>query len=175
MTEGLSTELRKELETRDELSLALEMLVVDQATRLLALEAIVNRLAATKDVDLKAVRKWIAEEGKRSRTRFENISGFVERSQRIAAELVEKSGAPARRTKRKAPVGKKKRTAVTGTKTRTASAGKAKGRPAKARRTAGRSAKAGRSTRTKRPAKANRPAKAKRPTKARRSATGRRK
>ncbi len=172
MTEGLSRELRKELETRDELSLALEMLVVDQATRLLALEAIVNRLVATKDVDLKTVRKWIAEEGKRYRTRFEDITGFVERSQRIAAELVEQSGAPARR---------KKRTAATGTKKRAAPAGKAKGRPAKARGTAGRSAKAGRSTRTKQPAKAkrstrtNRPAKARRRTKARRSATGRRK
>ena len=111
----LSRRLQMELEKRDDTILALEMLVVDQASRLLALESLVLEAMAGRDVSAAAVRQRVAEAAERFRASFERIEGFAERSQRIAAELIGASaGAPSRakakaKTKAKAkPIEKSK-------------------------------------------------------------------
>jgi hypothetical protein len=88
MTGDLPRDLRDELAKRDELILALEMLVVDQASRLLALEAVVAGLPAVGDVRLDAAKTRIAAGAERFRERFESIGGFTERAQRIAEEII---------------------------------------------------------------------------------------
>lgn len=84
----LSRALRQELEKRDETILALELLVVDQASRLLALESLVLEAMAGDDVDPKAVQRRVAEAALRFRANFEAIDGFAERAQRIAREMI---------------------------------------------------------------------------------------
>lgn len=90
----LSRALREELERRDEMILALEMLVVDQASRLLALEALVLEAMLADEVDLSAVELRIAEAAERFRASFERVEGFAERAQRIAGEMIGSAAAP---------------------------------------------------------------------------------
>ena len=81
--------IKGELEKRDELILALEMLIVDQASRLLALEAIVVNMAGAENVKAADVKALIVQESKRFQQHFEGASmtGFVERAQRISMQL----------------------------------------------------------------------------------------
>jgi len=81
--------IKGELEKRDELILALEMLMVDQASRLLALEAVVVNMAGAGNVKADDVKARIAQESKRFQQHFEgeSMTGFVERAQRIAMQL----------------------------------------------------------------------------------------
>ena len=81
--------IKEELERRGELILALEMLTVDQACRLLALEAIVASIPAAKKVKSADVKAYIAEQSKRYRRHFEgqSLGGFTERAERMAKEL----------------------------------------------------------------------------------------
>ena len=65
----LSRALRAELERRDETILALEMLVVDQASRLLALESLVLETMSAERVDLPAVHRRITSAAERFRER----------------------------------------------------------------------------------------------------------
>lgn len=99
--------IKGELEKRDELILALEMLMVDQACRLLALEAVVVNMAAAGKVKPGDVKTRIAQESKRFQQHFEgeSMAGFVERAQRIAEQLSKSATAkvvkkkPAKRAK----------------------------------------------------------------------------
>ncbi|MBT3171849.1 MAG: hypothetical protein HOM52_06215 [Rhodospirillaceae bacterium] len=88
--------VKEELEKRGELILALEMLTVDQACRLLALEAVVANIPAAKKAKTTDVKAYIAAQSKRYRKHFEgqSLSGFTERAERIAGELI----APAKAT-----------------------------------------------------------------------------
>ena len=95
----MARRLREELEQRDDTILALEMLVVDQASRLLALESLVLEALAGRDVSAAAVRRRVAEAAERFRASFERIEGFAERSQRIATELIDAGTAPRARAK----------------------------------------------------------------------------
>ena len=81
--------MQAELEKRDELILALELLMVDQACRLLALEAVVVNMAETGKVKADDVKARITQESKRFQQHFEGegLTGFVTRAQRIAKEL----------------------------------------------------------------------------------------
>jgi hypothetical protein len=88
----LSKGLREELERRDDTILALEMLVVDQASRLLALEALVLEAMMRTDIDLVAVQRRVGAAAERFRSSFERIEGFAERAQRIAGEMVGDAG-----------------------------------------------------------------------------------
>jgi len=83
-----SKAIQKELEKRDDLILALEMLTVDQACRLLALESVVTSMVGIKSVKPIDVRAQIKERSKRFKNHFEgkSITGFVERAQRIGEE-----------------------------------------------------------------------------------------
>ncbi|MSO68665.1 MAG: hypothetical protein EXQ98_00060 [Alphaproteobacteria bacterium] len=101
----LSRALRQELERRDETILALEMLVVDQASRLLALEALVLETMADGAADLPAIKRRIGVTAERFRDRFEAIEGFAERAQRIAGEMLKTTAMqrPARAAKKAAP------------------------------------------------------------------------
>ena len=114
----LSRALRQELEKRDDTILALELLVVDQASRLLALESLVLEALAEDEVDLMAVEARVAEAAERFRANFEAIEGFAERTQRVAREMMatgsRKRGKTSKTTraapakpKAKAPVKKK--------------------------------------------------------------------
>ena len=87
--------IEAELEKRDELILALEMLMVDQACRLLALEAVVVNMAESGNVKAADVKARIAQESKRFQQHFEGegLSGFVARAQRIAKQLSESASA----------------------------------------------------------------------------------
>lgn len=91
MSEDLPRRLREELEQRDELILALEMLVVDQASRLLAVEAILASVPALGEVRLDDVKDRISTGAERFRARFESIGGFTERAHRLAEELLDPS------------------------------------------------------------------------------------
>lgn len=86
--------VQEEFAKRDEIILALEMLVVDQASRLLALEAVVVNMAQTGDVEMADVQDRIGQEAERFRNYLEGegLSGFLERANRVAGELV-KGGA----------------------------------------------------------------------------------
>ena len=81
--------MQEELDKRDDIILALEMLMVDQACRLLALEAVVVNMAEARNVKAADVKARIAQESKRFHQHFEGegLSGFVERAQRIAKDL----------------------------------------------------------------------------------------
>ena len=89
--------MQQELEKRDELILALEMLTVDQASRLLALEALVVNMAAAKKVKAADIKAHITKQSKRFHQHFEgdSLKGFTERAERIAKQL----GAPAKTKK----------------------------------------------------------------------------
>ena len=99
--------IKEELERRGELILALEMLTVDQACRLLALEAIVASIPAAKKVKSADVKAHIAEQSKRYRRHFEgqSLSGFTERAERMAKELSAPAKTPPKSDKasKKAP------------------------------------------------------------------------
>jgi hypothetical protein len=99
--------IKEELERRGELILALEMLTVDQACRLLALEAIVASIPAAKKVKSDDVKAHIAEQSKRYRRHFEgqSLSGFTERAERMAKELSAPAKTPPKSDKapKKAP------------------------------------------------------------------------
>ena len=99
---GISRDMQAELEKRDALILALELLMVDQACRLLALEAVVVNMAGTDKVKAADVKARIAQESKRFHQHFEgeSLSGFVERSQRIAKQL-SKPSKPVKAAKKK--------------------------------------------------------------------------
>lgn len=80
--------LREELEKRDERILALELLLVDQASRLLAVEAVIANTHEISHVSVDAVNRTIVSEGPRFLAHFESISGFVERAQGLAGRLL---------------------------------------------------------------------------------------
>jgi hypothetical protein len=82
--------IQQELEKRDDLILALEMLTVDQACRLLALEAVMRELVpAKKKFNAKKIDAYIESAADRFRQHFEgeSVDGFTDRAKRIAAEL----------------------------------------------------------------------------------------
>ena len=91
-------DIQAELDKRDELILALEMLTVDQACRLLALESVVVNMAEAGKVKIDHVHERVSAESERFRQHFEGegMSGFVERAQRLAGELVDPKGGKAR-------------------------------------------------------------------------------
>ncbi len=129
----LSRALRGELERRDDMILALEMLVVDQASRLLALESLVLEALAGDDVDLLAVQARVADAAERFRASFEAIEGFAERAQRIVGEMVDAAAKDS--TKRSArPSGKAKAGAKASAKVKPKAKPKAKVRQKPARR-----------------------------------------
>ena len=103
--------MQEELEKRDEIILALEMLMVDQACRLLALEAVVVNMAEAKNVKAADVKSRIAQESKRFHQHFEGegMSGFIERAQRIAKDMSggPKGGKTAKKPAAKKPAAKK--------------------------------------------------------------------
>lgn len=83
--------IQEELEKRDELILALELLVVDQACRLLAAEAVLRELVPPERKPAAArVEAHIEEAAECFRQRFEgeSVAGFTDRAKRIAADLV---------------------------------------------------------------------------------------
>jgi hypothetical protein len=85
----LPQELKKQLEQRDERILALELLLVDQASRLLAIEAILANMAEVADLPAAAIDQTINSEGKRFLTHFESVTGFVQRAQALAGRLLQ--------------------------------------------------------------------------------------
>ena len=102
--------MQEELEKRDDIILALEMLMVDQACRLLALEAVVVNMAEAQNVKPADIKARIAQESKRFQQHFEGegMSGFVERAQRIAKDLSDcaKGGKPHKKSTKKAKTAK---------------------------------------------------------------------
>ena len=83
--------VQREFDKRDETILVLEMLTVDQACRLLALEAVLRALLpARKKPSTARIDAYIAAAAARFQDRFEgdSIAGFTDRAKRIAAELV---------------------------------------------------------------------------------------
>ena len=86
----ISRALQAELQKRDDTILALEMLTVDQACRLLALESILVSLPETRNVALESVKARIRQEAKRFQDHFEGsgLTGFVDRAVRTAEALV---------------------------------------------------------------------------------------
>ena len=83
--------IQEELEKRDELILALELMVVDQACRLLAAEAVLRELVPPKrKPSQEKIDAHIAEAAERFRQRFEgeSVAGFTDRAKHIAADLV---------------------------------------------------------------------------------------
>jgi len=102
---SIAQNIKGELEKRDELILALEILMVDQACRLLALEAVVVNMAGTGNVKAADVKARIAQESKRFQQHFEgeSMTGFVERAERIAKQLSSSAngGASAKVVKKK--------------------------------------------------------------------------
>ena len=94
----ISRSMQAELQKRDETLLAMEMLIVDQACRLLALESILLQLPGAKAVSREAVKDRIRREAARFQDHFEGtgMSGFIERAQRIAETMVaDRSGVEA--------------------------------------------------------------------------------
>jgi hypothetical protein len=81
--------LREQLEQRDERILALELLLVDQASRLLAVEAILANMPELADISAAAVNDRIDSEGKRFLTHFESVAGFIERARSLASQLLQ--------------------------------------------------------------------------------------
>ena len=83
--------IQQELDKRDELILALELLVVDQACRLLAVEAVLRELVPPKRKPAaEKIEGHIEDAAERFRQRFEgeSVAGFTDRARRIAADLV---------------------------------------------------------------------------------------
>ncbi len=85
----LPRNIQSELEKRDEHILALEMMTVDQACRLLALEAVVIGANAATGASADAINAHIEAQTARFQERFEGtgLTGFIDRAKRIAAEL----------------------------------------------------------------------------------------
>lgn len=86
----IARSVQEEFARRDEVILALEMLVVEQASRLLALEAVVVNMTSVGDVKPADVEARIGRDSARFRKFMEGdgLTGFVERANRVAAELV---------------------------------------------------------------------------------------
>jgi hypothetical protein len=87
MSEPLSRALQAELDRRDDLILALEMLSVDLAARLLALEALTVCQAAGNVEARGRMDSYIEREAERFRGHFETIDGFIRRAQRLGGEM----------------------------------------------------------------------------------------
>jgi hypothetical protein len=81
--------LQKQLEQRDERILALELLLVDQASRLLAIEAILANMTEVANLPAAAIDQRINSEGKRFLAHFESVTGFVQRAQALAGQLLQ--------------------------------------------------------------------------------------
>jgi hypothetical protein len=86
---GLPLTLTKQLEQRDERILALELLLVDQASRLLAVEAILANMTEVAHVSPTSVHERVSSEGKRFLNHFDSITGFVERARTVAGQLLQ--------------------------------------------------------------------------------------
>jgi hypothetical protein len=80
---------QKLLEERDERILALELLLVDQTSRLLAVEAIPANLPALAHLSATSIDAKIESEGKRFLSHFESITGFLERAKNLAGQLLQ--------------------------------------------------------------------------------------
>jgi hypothetical protein len=142
---SIPNNIQAELEKRDELILALEMLTVDQACRLLALEAVVINMADAGNVKPAGIKARIARETKRFQQHFEGdgLSGFIARAERIAGEIASSAkGGPAAKTAKKKPAkapvkkaaaAKAKKPAATKAKKPAAAAKKAKPKAKKAK------------------------------------------
>tara|TARA_Y100001970_G_scaffold165119_1_gene201769 strand:+ start:39546 stop:39821 length:276 start_codon:yes stop_codon:yes gene_type:complete len=78
--------IQEEFAKRDEVILALEMLLVDQASRLLALESIVLNMTNINDVSIGDVRAQINKESQRfsSYLEGEGLNGFIRRATNTA-------------------------------------------------------------------------------------------
>ena len=89
----IAQSVQKELAKRDEIILALEMLVVDQASRLLALEAVMSNLQQVQNISFRNVNDYIEEESSRYKKYMqgEGLSGFIERANRVACEFLDKT------------------------------------------------------------------------------------
>ncbi len=88
--------VQQELEQRDEMILALEMLTVDQACRLLALEAVLRAsLSPENPPDAARIEAHIVSAVERFRQHFEgeSMTGFTDRARRMAAEFLDSDGA----------------------------------------------------------------------------------
>jgi len=89
----IAQSVQKELAKRDEIILALEMLVVDQASRLLALEAVMSNLQQVQNISFRNVNDYIEEESSRYKKYMqgEGLSGFIERANRVANDFLDKT------------------------------------------------------------------------------------
>ena len=87
----IAKNIQDELATRDEIILALEMLTVDQASRLLALEGILDQIIKDSKFDTNEVHRVIAERSGRFKKHLEGggLKGFVERAQGVASDILE--------------------------------------------------------------------------------------
>jgi hypothetical protein len=86
---SLPRAFQKLLEERDERILALELLLVDQASRLLAVEAILSNLPALADLSAASINAKIDHDGKRFLSHFESITGFLERAKNLSGQLLQ--------------------------------------------------------------------------------------
>tara|TARA_B100001142_G_C13924301_1_gene496682 strand:+ start:239 stop:526 length:288 start_codon:yes stop_codon:yes gene_type:complete len=82
--------VQEELAKRDEIILALEMLVVDQASRLLALESIVVNMESASEVSIDNVKERISGESSRFKAYLQGdgLSGFLQRAHGVAEKLI---------------------------------------------------------------------------------------
>ena len=89
----IAQSVQKELAKRDEIILALEMLVVDQASRLLALEAVMSNLQQVQNISFRNVNDYIEEESSRYKKYMqgEGLSDFIERANRVANDFLDKT------------------------------------------------------------------------------------
>ena len=89
----IAQSVQKELAKRDEIILALEMLIVDQASRLLALEAVMSNLQQVQNISFRNVNDYIEEESSRYKKYMqgEGLSGFIERANRVANDFLDKT------------------------------------------------------------------------------------
>jgi len=72
---------------RDERLLAQERLLIDQTCQLIALQALVRQLIVPWTVDPGALERDIVQLAAPYATRFESMSGVIERTRRIAQAL----------------------------------------------------------------------------------------
>jgi hypothetical protein len=86
---GLPRALQKQLEERDERILALELLLVDQTSRLLAVEAILANFPELAQLSAASINATIETDGKRYLSHFETITGFLERAKTLSGQLLQ--------------------------------------------------------------------------------------
>tara|TARA_B100000029_G_scaffold450640_1_gene474709 strand:+ start:963 stop:1283 length:321 start_codon:yes stop_codon:yes gene_type:complete len=89
----ISRSVQDELAKRDEIILALEMLVVDQASRLLAFEAILCNSGKINHVSEEDLVRYIDKESGRFKNYLEGegLVGFKDRANRVAKDFLYKS------------------------------------------------------------------------------------